>query len=112
MHIQREQLAWAAGLFEGEGCFTGQVCNGRFFYPKAFLVMTDYDTVVRFQETIGFGSFVARPPRKPTHKPQLELNICSFEHFQQLVCYLWPWLGERRKARIKELFLKCYEFRR
>lgn len=34
-------IAWAAGLFEGEGCFVSALNNGRTLYPKAALRMTD-----------------------------------------------------------------------
>lgn len=111
MHIDREELAWAAGLFEGEGCITGQVCNKKFYYPKAFLIMTDFDVVVRFQEALGFGSFVLRLARREGWKDQLEVNVCSFEKFQQLVCLLWPWLGIRRRARIVEVLRLARESR-
>src|SRR5712691_1669149 len=44
------EIAWAAGLFEGEGCFTQN--RGR---PVARLTTTDVDIVVRFAEAIGWG---------------------------------------------------------
>jgi len=101
-----EERAWLAGLFEGEGCFTGGVKEGNIGRGLVAQVqMTDEDVVKKFHRTIGFGS-VNGPitfRKRPSHKPQWRWYVGRFELFQQTVCYLWPWLCERRKARAAEL---------
>lgn len=96
----REDLAWAAGLWEGEGCFTG-VKNR---VPQATMSMTDEDVMRRFAVVIGFGTIyaVTKPaPRKNCWMWQSR----TFESFQATVALLWPWLHERRRARAAELLL-------
>ena len=103
----REQLAWAAGLFEGEGCFTGQFEERRVcYYPKVYLVMTDADVVERFQRVMGFGNLRWRDGQKG-HKRQREWNASGFERAQYLACLLWAYLGCRRRAKIKEVLLRA-----
>ena len=63
-------LAWAAGLFEGEGCFTFQgskkarTRGGRL--GKAQLSMTDEDVVRKFHTIMGFGSLREQKAEKRT----------------------------------------------
>ena len=106
----RERLAWAAGLFEGEGCFSAQRSQTG-FNPKAMLMMTDFDRVIEFYEVLGFGNFQTREGRlRLGHKckEQLEWNACRFELFQATVAFLWNWLGPRRRGRAKELLIQYH----
>lgn len=43
---QREDLAWVAGILEGEGCFINAEQRGR-LYPRVIVEMTDEDVVQR-----------------------------------------------------------------
>ena len=52
MEISREKLAWAAGLFEGEGCF---YINEKGKYVNATVTSTDKDVLDAFLQVIGFG---------------------------------------------------------
>lgn len=109
----REDIAWAAGLFEGEGCFYTQqnhrrhriVTNRDLRAFCAGMVMTDEDTVRRFATIMGFGHCRTTRPKNPTHKQLYEWRTGSFEGFQATVAMLWPWLCQRRRARAKELML-------
>lgn len=104
-----EERAWLAGIFEGEGCFTGKFGNGRHKgrSVRAQVKMSDRDTIEKFQRLIGIGN-VKGPylDGKGISKPMWAWTANSFEVFQQTICYLWPWLGERRKAKATELLKK------
>ncbi len=100
----RERMAWAGGLFEGEGCFTQSWSHG-FIRPTAILTMTDEDTVRRFAEYVGFGT-VTHKAGRGTYKPQWRWQTTRLEQFQALMAMLWPFLGQRRQARAKELTLQ------
>lgn len=96
----RERLAWAAGLYDGEGCFSG----------KCQLVNTDLELIERFKEIVGFGTI--RPRAKSPnikHKPQWLWVSSSFEEQQALICFLWEWLSEKRKAQALKLLAKKRE---
>ncbi len=100
MTFDREQLAWAAGLFEGEGClsFTRRP-NGSLRNAQAILRMTDEDTVRSFQQALGFGTIYAYPKRREHWKPTWDWKASTFELFQMTVILLWPWLKSRRRAK-------------
>ena len=106
----RENLAWAAGLWEGEGCFS--IGNG---VPFATLASTDIDVVERLAAIMGFGHFYAFTPpgtrRDGTggYKDALEWRTTTFEGFQATVAMLWMWLAERRRARAAGLLLDYRE---
>lgn len=62
-----EQIAWAAGLFEGEGTWNAyQVKPRGKIQMQARVGMTDRDVVERFAEVIGFGKVYvdSNRPRK------------------------------------------------
>ena len=73
MEINREKLAWAAGLFEGEGCFTvHKHCRG----GTAVIKMSDKDVLDEFVSVVGIGKVVPKKTKtKPTHKQMYGVQI-------------------------------------
>ena len=66
--------------------------------------MTDLDVVERFQSIMGFGKIYTQKKMAKEHwKTAYQFRITGFEKFQAAVAMLWPWLGERRRARAVEL---------
>lgn len=56
MNILHEiEVAWAAGLFEGEGSFSTSLRNGKVATFRASLAMRDEDVVRRFHAVVGVG---------------------------------------------------------
>ena len=101
--VSREQLAWASGLFEGEGSFTVQN-RGKYVSIVAELAMTDEDRVRQFHSIIGVGNVTKHTnPIKDYYKPVFTWKTGSFEGVQSVIAALWFWLGPRRKARAKEI---------
>lgn len=102
--VVREDLAWAGGLFEGEGCFL--VGKGNGVYPhvrnvRAILASSDEDVLCRFANILGFGSVTLRR-QELNRKRVFVWSAASFEDFQATVAFLWPWLGLRRRAKAIE----------
>lgn len=111
----KDDIAWVAGLFEGEGCFSILKQRNGVHYPKAVISMTDADIIARFHTIVGFGRVTIkhRRPNTPEHYKLLsEWRAHSFEDAQQLIAMLWPWLGERRKARAKEILAAYHATRK
>jgi hypothetical protein len=94
----KTDIAWAAGLFEGEGCISyGERPSRRLMLR---LCSTDEDVVQRFREIVGVGSIYGPVSRtNKRHKPYWVYNTTSFEDSQYLLCLFWQWLGKRRKAK-------------
>lgn len=110
------ELAWVAGLLEGEGCFT--IANQRqwsrhYRYPVIACTMTDLDVIQRLHKLVGMGR-VGGPygravrngtPRKPQWKWQLQRR----DQAAMLMRTLLPLMGERRANRIRYvLFMTGY----
>lgn len=114
----RENLAWAAGLIEGEGCFVDRIPKTRKrvtpildgWLPHDFricVVMTDRDVLQKLKDILGCGRLTG-PTRsgKSTNKPRYSYNICVHRHVYAIAVALYPYMGIRRKDRIKELILE------
>ena len=90
----REDIAWAAGLFDGEWCFSG----------KVVIVNTDISLLERFQNIFGFGRIY---PRKlitnPNRKPQWQYVSTQFQEQQALIAFMWHWLSEKRRGQAIKL---------
>jgi hypothetical protein len=97
-----EELAWAAGLFEGEGClsFVGRRGPHGRRNVRASLSMADADVVWRFASIMGTGSVYAQP--RPGRDLTTWTTTCLAD-FELLVERLSPYFGERRRARVVEL---------
>lgn len=97
-------IAWAAGIWEGEGCWgvyrlgpTGKI------NVQSRLGMTDADVVFRFAAIVGFGTVRARRARRPHEKPLTEWYTQRRDLSRQLTEMFWPYLGERRRAKAQEV---------
>ena len=107
MNISREDLAWAAGLFEGEGCILNRFHNDRVLAVGARIsTYTDLDVLQRFKDIIGFGKITGPyqryGPDGSPYKTSWSWKADSFEEAQATIALLWPWLGKRRREKAKE----------
>lgn len=97
-------LAWAAGLIEGEGCFT---CHSK-HHPYFLLDMTDKDVVEKLQKVFPFC--ILRGPythaKRPTMKPRWRLDGFGPSAVKVMEAVL-PYMGSRRTEKIN-LLLKNY----
>jgi hypothetical protein len=114
VRFDREELAWAAGLFDGEGCtYAKYHDNGRVVATVA-LVQTDPRPLRRFREVIGFGNFNGPyQPKNPKHSPLYDYRAVSFEHSQAVIAMLWHWLSEPKREQATKVFMdvKAYHAR-
>jgi hypothetical protein len=97
----KEEVAWAAGLFEGEGCTTES--DGRFTLR---LNNTDESVVRRFDEVVTWG-LVYGPYRNSerdghSRKP-FWVWVASDHNAYDAFNLLAPWLSKRRLNRAYEL---------
>jgi hypothetical protein len=96
-------IAWAAGLFEGEGTIvdsTGSV--------QLRIKMTDLDVLEKLLDVSGVGE-IYEPYESGSRDGHLRkphwIWICA-EPFVRKVCEAMPpWLGQRRIARAREMGL-------
>lgn len=94
------EVAWAGGLFEGQGALELRL-DGSVLLS---LASTDEDVIDRFRFVVGAGRLCSEPPgRSGRRKRTWRLDIVQVEDVLRVITLLYPWLGERRKARADEV---------
>lgn len=101
MQDQRTALdvAWAAGLFEGEGCWNAYVRDSGKIQMQARVGMTDRDVVERFAEIVGCGSVNVGKPGTGSIKPVYTWCVYEAEKVREVIALFLPFMGERRRAK-------------
>lgn len=102
-NLNREELAWAAGLFDGEGYIGCRIIKRtRGGWPQGQLKLSisqnDRQVLDRFQLACGGLGKVLGPYKscKPGNI-HYDYQTQKFETVQQVICLLWPWLSPVKK---------------
>lgn len=98
--ISIKDIAWVAGLLEGEGCFYIQENT-----PVIVIDMTDLDIVEKWKSiSKGEQKIHTRvyPPEKQPRKPAYSFQIRGTLAIQWIMT-IYPLMGLRRKAKIREI---------
>ena len=95
--VTSEQIAWFAGLLEGEGCLSFVKGSGW----RIAVRMTDEDIILRIQAIFG-GSvyFEARSKLNPKHKDTWQWQLSNRAAIYKVVTAVYPHMGERRKTKM------------
>jgi hypothetical protein len=112
------EIAWAAGLFEGEGTFTvhkssrtGQNGPGKVSTrPRAALATTDEDVAVRFYRAVELGKLTGPYTNGPGRKPYWVWALANNGEFPVFLALVEPWLGQRRRVRAQEVLQHLREW--
>lgn len=109
--INREDLAWVAGFFDGEGCVTTTerryrktiYINPRIIIGQAcdlYILGEGFSTLLeKVQRIFPFKTIIRyeRIPQKSSNLLMGNLTIQSCERVQAAMCMMWPWLGQPKK---------------
>jgi hypothetical protein len=102
------EVAWAAGLFEGEGSV--YVCKvGDRTRAGVELSSTDEDVILKFVSIIGFGKIAKR--ERPPHKTHWRWYLYNRDEIIEVIELLLPYLGERRTIDAEKALAKAKETR-
>jgi hypothetical protein len=106
--MDTHQIAWAAGLFEGEGCFTTNRKTA-----SCALLMTDGDVVNRFHAVVSVGhvygpyyakyKYKKKRGKKIVRKQVWRWSVSGFNGMAAVFELFKPYLGVRRTARATEV---------
>lgn len=102
--VHVSDFAWAAGLFEGEGCIT--ISGGA---PRLKLNSTDQDVVERFYGIVGLGQVREERTYARGWKRQWEWYTGAGESVSSVLELLMPYFGARRYGRAKEIVRRLRE---
>lgn len=107
MHIEptETEIAWAAGLFEGEGCFNAFKRKSGKWGVQVRLGMTDREPVERFARIVGAGAVHdGRQAQKHENwKPLHEWYVQSGPEVARVIDMLMPHLCKRRAGKAQEV---------
>lgn len=104
MDIDHTDLAWLAGLLEGEGSFMmgrNTVGGKVYFYPKIVVTMTDKDIIDRVSDLFGVTTYKL-PDASYMKKQQWRSQVSGYKA-AVLMEALIPFMGFRRTEKIKEI---------
>jgi hypothetical protein len=102
------ELGWVVGILEGEGCFfitrRTKGSYGPYLYTRVTVCMTDRDVLEQLQRVTGIGKLERIRERKdPKHKPISQWIVCRSQEAIELMVAVYPHMGARRQAKIREV---------
>lgn len=112
----REELAWAAGFFDGEGCFrlhTKGGTEGR-YYAQTTINQIHPEVLERFQKAVlGLGKI--HGPDQPCgtkmdgspKSPLWNYRCTNFEGTQAIYAMLSPFLGSVKREQGRKVLSQC-----
>src|SRR5712692_6908714 len=99
------QIAWAAGLFEGEGTIT---LSGASKSPRLKVSMVDQDIVRKFAKIVRGGHLSIWIVKNPKHRKQLCWYTGQKATVARVLKLLIPHFGKRRLKRALEVYARCF----
>ena len=96
--MNREELAWAAGFFDGEGCTYSTISENR-VVVGVMVSQASRDLLDRFREAVGFGKVYGPYKNNGSFSkgPKYSWSAPGLERVQALVAMLWFKLGAVKK---------------
>lgn len=105
--MDRTELAWAAGFWDGEGSayLSGALDRAR-QYPQARINQSGNhwvpEVLIRFQRTVELG-VVSGPEIKEGREPLYKWVVSSTAEIERLASALDPWLGEVKREQFRQI---------
>lgn len=98
---RREELAWAAGFFDGEGCVSNsRTTNGKIL--RLIVTQTNLATLERFRNAVfGLGR-IGGPRQVKNYKPCWNWNADGFYTAQAVMGLLWTFCSDQKREQYKK----------
>lgn len=110
------QYAWAAGLLEGEGCFSihKRATRKNTYDTAIHCEMTDEDTIYKLQSVFGIGTVVSRQnngklPERSRRKPTWIWSVQNKKDTLEVLLRVLPHLCNRRREKAQQLLSSIEE---
>lgn len=102
-------IAWLAGIIEGEGCINISKPNkgNSNYYARLNVKMTDYDVLAKAQRI--FGGSIKGPEIQDRKKPAWSWQVANRKDLARILLAIVPLMGERRSAKILEAAYVLHE---
>lgn len=95
------EIAWFAGIFEGEGTFE----TSKRSTVRMTVAMSDQDVIERLSQVFPCQQIGFRHSNKryPDAKPMYSWRVGDSDQVALVIQAILPWLGKRRAARAREV---------
>ncbi len=119
--VERENLAWAAGFYDGEGSTASYHAYTRVHMAKngkqsilssdnisMGISQIDRRVLERFQSIVGGAGAINGPykDKRPTSSPIWAYRVSGVNNVREILRKLWPWLGEVKKEQAEKALSK------
>jgi hypothetical protein len=109
----RNEIAWAAGFFDGEGSTTARLRKGRLRQRPTTNVSignTNLDQLSRFNCIVGCGHIYGpRHNRNKSYKPIYQFMTTRQQDAEHILAMLWPHLGEEKRNQARLAVNRYYK---
>lgn len=110
--INREELAWAAGFFDGEGyigCIKNFSRESSYRALRITVTQNKREPLDRFLSACGFGTIrICDNASVHSRHPRIVWEVSSFESVQATVALLWNWLSLPKQTQIKKALFEYH----
>lgn len=111
----REELAWAAGFFDGEGCIYIAPIKPRYKALGIDIGQVDRRVLDRFRAAVGdlgkvYGPRDKRTKTRPNGKPSFQYRSSAFEDVQAVIAMLWKFLSPVKRNQAAKTLCEYGEY--
>ena len=107
--MEKTDLAWAAGFFDGEGCVHYHVLNNKYKTTSISLSISqsvlNEDLLSKWFNIFKVGGFNSTHSHRGNENAIDHWVTARFEHIQYIMALIWPWLGKAKKDKYEEAIL-------
>jgi hypothetical protein len=103
--LSREELAWAAGFFDGEGyAGVNKRSHGKYLRSVITVAQNNLPVLQRFQAAVGgLGNINVTGPNG--NGTQWQWRASGTHQLQAVAAMLWHWLSEPKRQQIRGVLL-------
>jgi hypothetical protein len=103
-----EDIAWVAGVFEGEGTIRPRR-TATHYGAQVSIRMDDEDVIRRIHTILGFGNVYQLAEHRKSGKTVMQYNwqVAAAQDVRQFLTLVMPYLGQRRHLAAEEALANC-----
>lgn len=98
----REELAWAAGFFDGEGCFSN-FRRPNVMSVQATIAQTNVEPLERFRAAVGGVGRLNGPYIRGKNKPVYYYAVSGWKNTQAVAALLWAFLSSPKRLKYQQI---------
>jgi hypothetical protein len=100
-HLSETDIAWIAGLLEGEGSFMKPAKNDPYGMPRIQIQMTDHDVIEKIAKMFGVVAYKVKNPRYEQNGWKTPyMAFIRGSRAAEMMNIVKPYMGTRRLSQI------------